>query len=152
MDLSYVECAGVYSSIGASIKTDLRLCAVGGGRAAGAVDVNGAMLAASKPLGWAPSKLAVSVCAAPDPRPAWSCPRLETCGLCFSRIPKGPLSERESSRHWETKLGSCPCLCRVRPIHFSDIWSEDDGSEWPCTAQLFREKKKTFESWCLSCL
>lgn len=41
--------------------------------------------------------------------------------LVFFRIPNGPLSERESSRHRKTKLGSCPSLCRVRPIHFSEM-------------------------------
>lgn len=108
----------------ASMNTDLRLCAVGGARASGAMLPFLGILTG-------PSKLAVPVCVAPDPRPAWRCPRLETCG--FATLPK---TQEPSERAYylveppsqEMKLVSCPCPRRVRQ---SSLLTDDQTATGP---------------------
>lgn len=88
-----------------------------------------------------PSKLAVSICAAPDPRPAWKCPRLETCGSLSLQ----PLNAGASRAVTGNEAGLV-----LLSVHFSEVTRGRPEKGWvwsklPCLTQLFREK--TVESW-----
>jgi hypothetical protein len=149
--------------MGASIKTDLRLCVVGGGRVPGAVIVvvGGAMLVGrcSKLPGSGLSKPVASIRAAPGPRPAWRCPRVETCDSVFlparyTQASRGVARNDVGARLLRVYTGetvhfTCPAGGDLGPGTWG--WGPTTrrrrraGQRWPCETQWFREK--TFESW-----